>query len=488
MSQRTRLLGAKVSGAVYLGDRAQADGAVVSTFSSSSAEVLAWLCDGFRFRFNQHRSKRSGYLFCEDREGNRVRVEQPDGAPVLVPLGRSVTDISDKQARLLHSHLSAVPSRVLQAAGRIEETDWFSAVKRRRTNAKRGRPPGVMPGFRSRRRDDQTFVCWYNGGANATYHQTGRRSGVVTINGQNPKAKIAPAGTCRWSIQLRVRVSQPVRPYTSVRVNLTKSEIVFVNRPLPIKREATGEAVGLDRGIVHTIARSDGVFHDASNTKAIQRKIAFHQRRMAKSRLVAEREGRDWRSSRRYRAHRAEVGRLSAHRARIRKDSAHKASTSLVRSFDLIGIEDLRLSSMTRRVKGRGAARKRGLNRALSDAALARLSSFLEYKCALAGVPLVKVDPAYTSQRCHACSYTAGENRESQAVFSCRRCGWAGNADTNAALNILGAAIDQWARTSTVTAVAGSDPTGGPAGSKGKTGSGHGRVGACDEPRTTWAA
>jgi putative transposase len=47
-----------------------------------------------------------------------------------------------------------------------------------------------------------------------------------------------------------------------------------------------------------------------------------------------------------------------------------------------------------------------------------------------------KINPAYTSQRCSACGHVAGENRKSQAVFACTACGFAANADVNAATSI----------------------------------------------------
>jgi putative transposase len=47
-----------------------------------------------------------------------------------------------------------------------------------------------------------------------------------------------------------------------------------------------------------------------------------------------------------------------------------------------------------------------------------------------------KVSPAYTSQRCSACGYVAAESRKSQALFDCVACGFACNADVNAARNI----------------------------------------------------
>ena len=47
-----------------------------------------------------------------------------------------------------------------------------------------------------------------------------------------------------------------------------------------------------------------------------------------------------------------------------------------------------------------------------------------------------KVQPAYTSQRCSACGHVDRKSRESQAVFRCTACGYACNADVNAARNI----------------------------------------------------
>ena len=49
-----------------------------------------------------------------------------------------------------------------------------------------------------------------------------------------------------------------------------------------------------------------------------------------------------------------------------------------------------------------------------------QLRSFITYKARLAGVPVVLVDPAYTSQRCNACGHTEKGNRKNQAEFVCK--------------------------------------------------------------------
>ena len=77
--------------------------------------------------------------------------------------------------------------------------------------------------------------------------------------------------------------------------------------------------------------------------------------------------------------------------------------------------------------------------------AFAQLGQFIAYKAAGAGVPLVYVDPAYTSQMCSSCGHVGRKNRPSQATFCCTSCGFAEHADVNAARNIAARGVADWA-------------------------------------------
>jgi hypothetical protein len=191
----------------------------------------------FRFRFNQRRSTRCRYLTCEDRNGDPVMVIDQAGEPVLVPIGRTVTDITDAQARRGHSFLAGLPSLVLEATLKTEATDWFSAGKRRKTNKAQGRRAGAMPGFR-RKDSDQRFVCWFNGGRNAVFTKTGRRSGMVTISGANPRTHRAPGRGADgkphklgWKVTLHVRLSQNT---SNTKPNWPVSPRLRCRRPTPV--------------------------------------------------------------------------------------------------------------------------------------------------------------------------------------------------------------------------------------------------------------
>jgi len=463
MSQKVAIRRVRVHGSVYLGVVDDpVTGQAADEWSADPAVVMSWLCSGFQARFNQHRSTRCKYVH---QDGERVL--NAAGKPVLVPIGSSVTDISDKNARLLYPHLAALPAMVIQAAEKVERTDWFAATKRRATNVAAGRRAGAMPWFRSRKCGVERFVCWFNGGASAVFARTGRRSGVVTLTGANPAAKRGPAQRCWFKVVLHVRLSQPIRDYTSVRVNWTRRELVFVNASLPVTRRGhTGEARGFDRGVTHSLADSTGRFYDAPNVTALVKSRVFHQRKMAKSRLIAARQHRQFWESTRYQAHKTAAGAAQAKAARIMSDWRQQTSTAIVRDCDLAVFEDLKLANMTRKATGPGAAQKRGLNRVLLFTGLGELAALVRQKMLRAEGIYLAVNPAYTSQRCHQCGHTAKENRESQAVFRCQQCAHTANADTNAAKNILDDGCVLWARESEQSA---GGNTGGPAGSKSET-------------------
>jgi putative transposase len=120
----------------------------------------------------------------------------------------------------------------------------------------------------------------------------------------------------------------------------------------------------------------------------------------------------------------------------------HQVSHDLVRDFDLIGIEDLRVASMTASAAGTleaprtNVAAKAGLNRSILDAGWAQLRAQLSYKAADAGRELIAVNPAHTSQACHRCGHVEAANRH-RTQFRCLGCGYTADADLNAAANIL---------------------------------------------------
>ena len=69
------------------------------------------------------------------------------------------------------------------------------------------------------------------------------------------------------------------------------------------------------------------------------------------------------------------------------------------------------------------------------DVAWGTIATYAAYKARWAGKTLVRVNPAFTSQRCHHCRHVAATNRKGPC-FACGACGHTDDADVNAAKNI----------------------------------------------------
>ncbi|MHA1835271.1 MAG: RNA-guided endonuclease InsQ/TnpB family protein [Candidatus Baldrarchaeia archaeon] len=65
-----------------------------------------------------------------------------------------------------------------------------------------------------------------------------------------------------------------------------------------------------------------------------------------------------------------------------------------------------------------------------------KLQRYIEYKALERGIPVVYVEPKYTSQTCPRCGTIDKRNRKTQSLFRCAKCGFQHNADMVGALNI----------------------------------------------------
>ena len=445
MSQKVRIDGVKHAGAsVFLG----VDHCGNLRWTRNPERIMVWLCDGWRTRFNQRREQRPHNVPVKDEAGEIIDwIKEPLGGPDVAEL------LSDKEARLRCSWMAAVPSSILATSNRLEGTEWSAGIKRKKTIG------GRVPGFKSRRRG-LGFVCWYrlsNHSYNAVFQKTGRKSGVVVITGMNPSRWVKPGEKAHWRIVIHVRVTQEIRPYTSVHVDWTHRTLVFVNMPLPLPRTGGG-VIGLDRGCVHTLASSDGTFMDMPKpSKAELKRLKYLQRRMARQDRVNEARGgkpAKFASKRRQKTL-SQFNVLQSRIIRRKNDWIEKTTTRLAQENILVAMEDLDVRAMTKRPKPKpdpakpsqylhnGAKVKAGLNRSILSNNWSRLMKRLQDKMNANGGRLVIVLAAYTSQTCHKCGYVTKENRDSQAVFRCVECGYEANADVNAAENILDRALSK---------------------------------------------
>jgi putative transposase len=233
---------------------------------------------------------------------------------------------------------------------------------------------------------------------------------------------------------VRFRWSRAVPPdaksYRVTRDRAGRWHIAFAVIPGPVPAPGSGQAVGVDRGVAVSAALSTGeLLHVPGLTVRERIRLRRLQRTLAHAKRGSNRRARV----------RHAIARLRARETDRRKDWVEKTSTDIVRRFDVIRVEDLKIGNMTRSARGtrdnpgQNVGQKAGLNRGILRSGWGLLVRRLEEK---APGRVEKVKPHYTSQRCSACGQLDGESRESQAVFRCTACGFVGHADVNAAKNI----------------------------------------------------
>lgn len=178
------------------------------------------------------------------------------------------------------------------------------------------------------------------------------------------------------------------------------------------------EYLGIDLGRRNIAADSDGeTFCGAHNANLRNRHARLRQKLQRRGTKSAKRLLR----------------RRRRKEARFAANVNHRISKAIVRKAKDtgrgIGLEDLK------GIRNRTTVRK-SQRRAHHSWAFAQLRSFVTYKAALQGVPLVCVDPKYTSQACPECGCIDRRNRPTRDRFACINCGHSAVADTTAARNI----------------------------------------------------
>ncbi len=181
--------------------------------------------------------------------------------------------------------------------------------------------------------------------------------------------------------------------------------------------DAASDYLGVDLGIRNIASTSDGEILTGEVVDKVRTRYAkLRQRLQAKGTRSAKRK----------------LKRISGREQRFQRDVNHVVSKSLVEEASStergIAVEDL--TNIRKRMKVRKSQRARH-----SSWAFAQLRNFLSYKANVAGVPLVAVDPAYTSQACNECGYVERANRSGD-IFRCKACGHRDHADANGAKNI----------------------------------------------------
>ena len=204
-----------------------------------------------------------------------------------------------------------------------------------------------------------------------------------------------------------------------------RSDRFFVQFCLDINRcepcTVTGKTSGLDMGLNSFYTDNHG---ESIPCPKFLRKAEKRLKR-AQRQLSLKQKGSQNRRKARVRVARRH---LNVHRQR--KDFACKLARCVVRSNDLVALEDLLVKNLVR---------NRHLAKSIHDAAWSQFAQWLVYYGHVFGKPVIKVPPQYTSQDCSVCGRRV-EKSLSERTHVCP-CGCVLDRDENAARNILRLAL-----------------------------------------------
>jgi IS605 OrfB family transposase len=139
--------------------------------------------------------------------------------------------------------------------------------------------------------------------------------------------------------------------------------------------------------------------------------------------------------------------RLSGRERRFQSWVNHNVSKYIVDKAKQLGVS-IAIEDLTGiRERTNEQPRNKTERRRSNSWAFFQLRMFLDYKALGAGVEVIKVNPAYTSQTCHKCLHihpVKGKSYRSGKTFSCGHCHWKGDADFNGAnvIRLLGASVN----------------------------------------------
>lgn len=320
------------------------------------------------------------------------RQYEAGGQPNEMALRRQLNALKPQDFPWMYEVTKVAPQQAIRNLGKAFKSFFQKKAKRPRFKKK-----GVHDSFRADN-GPETFAC------------------------DHKRIKLPVIGWVKMFEALRF-VGKPMSVVVSrVADRWFASVTVEVDRAVPVRENQA--AVGVDLGVKALATLSTGEV--VEGPKALKTNLR-------KLRRLGRAVSRKVKGSANRRKAVRKLAQLHARIVNLRQDALHKLTTSLVRRFTVIGIEDLHV---------KGMVKNRHLARAVVDVGMGEFRRQLEYKAAMHGSRIVLADRWYPSSKtCSVCGVIQEELPLSIREWTCPDCGTHHDRDVNAAINLKNLAV-----------------------------------------------